>query len=243
MDMNLFIDRVLEAAKAEGIETAEVYYTAGENFRAAALDGEINQYQVSASANLSLRGTVNGKMGYCSTQAFDDAAIQQLVEGVKESAALFIGELGIDGTVDTVAAEINAMMGENYKKNVPAKPHVEGYLKMLKAKGVRMCVASATVEALIDACLERLGLLHYFEFSLSCDTVGMGKSSPLVYQEAARRMGARADEAAVYEDSLLASNTAKDAGFYLCVVADPANADTWDSLCAIGDEALESWIV
>ncbi|MBQ8555005.1 MAG: TldD/PmbA family protein [Clostridia bacterium] len=88
MDMNLFIDRVLAAAKDAGIDTAEVYYEAGENFRASAMDGEINQYQVSTSAGLSLRGTVNGKMGYCSTQAFDDAAIDQLVQGVKESAAL-----------------------------------------------------------------------------------------------------------------------------------------------------------
>lgn len=162
---------------------------------------------------------------------------------VKESAGLFIDELGIGGTVESVAAEINSMMGEHYKNDVPEKPGVEGYLKMLKEKGVRMCVASATVEELIDACLDRLGLLRYFEFSLSCDTVGKGKSSPLVYQEAARRMGAAAGEAAVYEDSLLASATAKNAGFYLCVVADPANADTWDELCAIGDEALESWAI
>ena len=162
---------------------------------------------------------------------------------VKESAGLFIDELGIEGTVESVAAEINGMMGEHYKNDVPEKPKVEGYLKMLKEKGVRMCVASATVEPLIDACLERLGLLHYFEFSLSCDTVGKGKSSPLVYQEAAKRLGAAAGEAAVYEDSLLASATAKNAGFYLCVVADPANADTWDELRAIGDEALESWAV
>ncbi|MBR3764573.1 MAG: TldD/PmbA family protein [Clostridia bacterium] len=88
MDMNLFIDRVLAAAKAAGIETAEVYCVTGENFRASAMDGEINQYQVSASAGLSLRGTVQGKMGYSATQAFDEAAITQLVEGVKESAAL-----------------------------------------------------------------------------------------------------------------------------------------------------------
>ncbi len=88
MNMNLFIDQVLAAAKASGIDVAEVYYTAGERFQAGAMDGEINQYQVSASAKLFLRGLVNGKMGYCSTEAFDDAAIQQLVEGVKESAAL-----------------------------------------------------------------------------------------------------------------------------------------------------------
>lgn len=88
MEMNLFIDRVLEAAKAAGIETAEVYCESGESFRASAMDGEINQYQVSASAGLSLRGTVAGKMGYSATQAFDEAAIAQLIEGVKESAAL-----------------------------------------------------------------------------------------------------------------------------------------------------------
>ena len=36
MDMNLFIDQVLAAAKAAGIETAEVYYTSGDSFRASA---------------------------------------------------------------------------------------------------------------------------------------------------------------------------------------------------------------
>ncbi len=88
MKMDQFIDRVLKAAKAAGIDTAEVYCTAGESFNASAMDGEINSYQVSSSAGLSLRGTWQGKMGYCATQAFDEAAIAQLIEGVKESAAL-----------------------------------------------------------------------------------------------------------------------------------------------------------
>ncbi len=88
MNMDLFIDRVLEAAKSNGIDTAEVYYAGGDSFRASALEGQIDSYQVSTSAGLSLRGTVNGKMGYSSTQAFDEAAIAQLIEGVKESAAL-----------------------------------------------------------------------------------------------------------------------------------------------------------
>ncbi len=88
MDMNKYIDQVLAAAKAAGIDTAEVYYAAGDSFNASAMDGEISSYQVATSAGLSLRGTVNGKMGYCATQAFDEAAIAQLIEGVKESAAL-----------------------------------------------------------------------------------------------------------------------------------------------------------
>ena len=37
--------------------------------------------------------------------------------------------------------------------------------------------------------LERLGVAHYFDFILSCETVGKGKIQPDVYLEAARRMG------------------------------------------------------
>lgn len=88
MDMNLFMDRLLKAAVEKGISEAEVYCEEADSFRAKAMEGAIQDYQVSSSSGLSLRGTVNGKMGYASTQAYDDAAIEQLIEGVKESAAL-----------------------------------------------------------------------------------------------------------------------------------------------------------
>lgn len=88
MNMDAFIDRLLAAAAEAGIETAEVYCMANEQFSANAVDEEINKYQVSTTRGLSLRGSVNGKIGYAATEAFDDEAIGQLVEGVKESAAL-----------------------------------------------------------------------------------------------------------------------------------------------------------
>jgi len=88
MNMNAFIDQLLSAAAASGIDTAEVFYQDGASFSAEAMEGEIKSYEVSSSCGLSLRGTVQGKMGYASTQAFDEAAIGQLISGVKESAEL-----------------------------------------------------------------------------------------------------------------------------------------------------------
>ena len=88
MEMNVFVDQLLAAAKAGGIETAEAYAREEESFSAKAMDQQIEQYEVSATRSLSLRGTVGGKMGYASTEAFDDEAIRQLVEGVIEGAAL-----------------------------------------------------------------------------------------------------------------------------------------------------------
>lgn len=92
MKMDQFVDQLLVAAAKAGIETAEAYYEESNSFSAEAMDGEIKTYEVSSGAGLSLRGTVGGKMGYASTQAFDDAAIEQLIEGVKESAALVESE-------------------------------------------------------------------------------------------------------------------------------------------------------
>ena len=88
MKLDMFMDKLLAEAKAAGIDTAEVYYEEEPSFSARAMDGEIRDYKVSAACGLGLRGTVKGKMGYAATQAFDDAAVEQLIEGVKESAAL-----------------------------------------------------------------------------------------------------------------------------------------------------------
>ena len=79
MKMDAFITRLLDAALAAGIETAEASYGEGESFSARCMDGEIESYEVSSSASLSLRGTVGGRMGYAFTEAFDDEAIAQLV--------------------------------------------------------------------------------------------------------------------------------------------------------------------
>ncbi len=86
--MDGFIKKLLGAAKLAGIETAEVCYMDSDSFGVSAKDGEINEYEVSATRSLGLRGLVNGKMGYASTEAFDDAAIDMMVNAVLESAAL-----------------------------------------------------------------------------------------------------------------------------------------------------------
>ena len=158
-----------------------------------------------------------------------------------ESASLFIQEYGLSGTPESVAAEMNAMMDEHYRRDIPLKPGVQVYLDALHRRGVTMCVASATAEELMDACLTRLGVAQYFSFLLSCETVGAGKSRPDVYWEAAKRLGAQPEEIAVYEDALYAANTAKQAGFYVIAVQDDSNQPHWETLTALADENISDW--
>ena len=155
---------------------------------------------------------------------------------MSESAALFRSEFGLSGDIE---AEMNAMMDEHYRRDIPLKPGVATYLGQLQEKGVRMCVASATAEHLMAACLSRLGVLPCFEFLLSCESVGAGKNSPLIFLEAARRLGAEISEVAVYEDALYAVRTAKDAGFHVVGVFDPSA--NWEAVSAISDETILNW--
>jgi HAD superfamily hydrolase (TIGR01509 family) len=158
-----------------------------------------------------------------------------------ESAALFIQEYGLPGTAESVAAEMNAMMDDHYRKDIPLKSGVQEYLETLHRKGVTMCVASATAEELMDACLSRLGIAQYFSFLLSCETVGAGKNQPDVYWEAAKRLGAEPAEIAVYEDALYAAETAKQAGFYTIAVRDDSSRPHWETLAALADEVIHDW--
>lgn len=158
-----------------------------------------------------------------------------------ESASLFIQEYALSGTAESVAAEMNAMMDEHYRKDIPLKPGVHAYLEALHNKGVVMCVASATAEDLMDACLTRLGVAQYFSFLLSCETVGAGKNRPDVYWESAKRLGAEPVEIAVYEDALYAAETAKSAGFYTVAVRDDSNQLHWETLTALTDGVILDW--
>ena len=158
-----------------------------------------------------------------------------------ESAALFLREYGLPGTAESVAAEMNTMMDQHYRRDIPLKPGAAAYLEALERNGTVMCVASATAEELMEACLTRLGVARHFAFLLSCETVGSGKNRPDVYWEAARQLGAQPQEIAIYEDALYAAETAKLAGFYTVAVRDDSNCSHWEGLTALADEVIHDW--
>ena len=158
-----------------------------------------------------------------------------------ESAALFVREFQLNGSPELVAEEMNTMMDLHYQNDIPLKVGVQEYLDQMYCDGTVMCVASAASESLMEACLCRLGVAHYFQFLLSCETVGAGKSQPDVYFASAERLGAKPEEIAVYEDAVYAVRTAKEAGFYVVGVYDDSVSGHWDELTALSDEWIEEW--
>jgi len=86
MTKDQFISQLLTAATAAGFTAAEAYLLEDESFKAVATNGEITQYASHATRGLGFRGMLNGRMGYASTEAFDEAAVDWLIRGAMDSA-------------------------------------------------------------------------------------------------------------------------------------------------------------
>lgn len=112
----------------------------------------------------------------------------------------------------------------HYYDDILPLPGVPETLARLHAQGVKMAVATASDKELAQAALSRLGLLDYFEFIITCDEVGVGKSSPHVYEEALRRLGTSKNRTLVAEDALYALQTAYRAGFPTAAVEEAHSA-------------------
>lgn len=171
---------------------------------------------------------------------------ENLHEQIKAMTMLECGEfarkLGVPGTAEQIADELNGWMEHQYCQVIPAREGVGDYLSRCRSAGVRMGVATATDGALARQCLGRLGLLGFFEFVVSCEDIGKTKTSPDIYLLAAERLGACPSQCVVFEDVLYPAETASRAGFPVVGVYDPAsgegNAQALRSFCGA---FIEDW--
>lgn len=157
------------------------------------------------------------------------------------TANLFIRAYHLSETPEQICAEINGLMEAHYRTDVPLKPGAAELLERLHGAGFKMCIASSTDPALIGICLRRLGVRDHFQFLLSCEEVGVGKTQPAVYLEAARRLGGTPDNTIIFEDILVAARTAKQAGFSLGIIYDENSADEQEQLKALADCYITRW--
>ena len=115
-----------------------------------------------------------------------------------------------------------AYVNRFYGTVVTPKAGAKELLSALRERGVRICLASATDRRYLSVALESCGLAEFFtpETILSCSDIGVGKERPDVFLAAAKVMGTPLSETAVFEDSALALETAKGAGFITVGVYD-----------------------
>jgi len=152
-----------------------------------------------------------------------------------EEAIYFQEEYGVKQTVDEIISGRNALIGEKYRNSIPLKPGVMEVLEMLHNKGIKMCIATATERELIGPAIERLNLLKYISRVFTCEEVGVSKSSPDIFIQAADYMGTDVHETLVVEDALYAVTTAKKESFIVAGLYDKSSLDHMEEIKKLSD--------
>ena len=121
-----------------------------------------------------------------------------------------------------------------YRDVAKPKAGALALLEYLKNNGVKICLASATAMPEIRNALRCHGMQTYFDFMLSCADIGVGKDRPDIYIRARELMGLPESDICVFEDSYVALETAKCAGFRTVGIYDKYNFEQ-DRLEAASD--------
>lgn len=156
------------------------------------------------------------------------------------AAAYFVEQCHLPVTPQQLAQQIRDRARDAYGTTATLKPGVREALDLMRAKGVTLCVASGTEKPLVDAALEKFGVLDRFAFTLSCETP-QGKAEPEVYLRAAEKLGGDPGQIMVFEDSPVAVQTARAAGFYTIGVLDEHTRPHWQEVRSNADTTLENW--
>ena len=137
-----------------------------------------------------------------------------------QAARYYQTEYGVTLCMDEIMDGVNAMLEQYYRFKALLKPGVPELLAWLQKNGIKLCVATATDRYLVEAALERCGVLSCFGRIFTCGEVGHGKDEPHIFEEALRFLGTKKSETVVFDDALYAVRTAKGADFPVAAVYD-----------------------
>ena len=138
-----------------------------------------------------------------------------------EQGSTYLNEhYNLQKTDAEVSAGISQMIEDFYFDEVIPKPGAKELLEFFKEKGIKMTAATSSPRIHVEKALERNGMLTFIEKLFTNTEVGASKHEPKIYNEAAAFLGTKPEETLVFEDSLYALKTAKDAGFVTVGVYD-----------------------
>ena len=121
--------------------------------------------------------------------------------------------------------EFFTLIKEKYLADTKPKNDIIEFLEKLKAKGVKMGIATATGEPALITVLEKFNMLHYFQEIYSTYTVGASKTEPKVYDVVLNELGTEKETTWIFEDALYAAKTAKKARYNVVGIYDKSEPE------------------
>ena len=137
-----------------------------------------------------------------------------------EAAEYYIKHFDNTATIESIVNDINRLVEGFYFNEVLKKDGIAEFLEYLKNRDVKMCIATATDKYMVEKALERNGIRQYFSEIFTCNGVGAGKNTPVIYDVSLEHLGTPKENTFVFEDALYAIETAHKSGYNLVGIKD-----------------------
>lgn len=153
--------------------------------------------------------------------ADDDKAVRTMT--LKDAMDYIHSSYSIADSGEELLDTANKIMIDFYSHEVKLKEGVLEFLEYCYAKGIKMCIASATDKKLIEIAVKHCNIEKYFLNILSCAEIGKGKEQPDIYLKALDFLGTSISETCMFEDSYIALGTADKIGMKTVGIYDKYN--------------------
>ena len=165
------------------------------------------------------------------------ADLQHAIEGMSlpETAVYFQKRFGITDSVEKMESDWNRMAMEFYQTRVHLKKGARELLNAMKARGMKLGIATSNSMPLTTAALRANGLEEAFDTVRSAAEVAHGKPSPDIYLSVAQEWGMKAEDIIVFEDIPKGALAGKRAGMEVVAVEDPWAESRREELKTIAD--------
>ncbi len=180
------------------------------------------------------------------TDADLEAHIQQTITmPLDDAMRFFIDTFHPDVSLEELSKTIKAEVRRGYAENCPVYPDMLALIQELKQKGIPMAVASCTSKNELEHGLKAQKLYDYFDYVFSAADGYPGKERPDVFLAAQKALNTPLQTTWVFEDSLVAAKTAREAGF---AVAGLIRKNNWHDtsrlreIASIARSEDEPWI-
>ena len=140
-----------------------------------------------------------------------------------ESSQYLKEAYGLSDSVEKIMEDTIKILSDFYRKEAAPKKGVIDFIKEMQSRNIPMAIATSGDRQILDTALERLGIAHCFTAILTCSQLKTNKRVPIIYQQAAKILGTKPEETAVFEDVIHAIKAAKQAGFVTYGVEDEAS--------------------
>jgi HAD superfamily hydrolase (TIGR01509 family) len=155
-----------------------------------------------------------------------------------EGTAEYYKTLGVPLTVQEMVKKMNIYAQKEYAENIQAKNNVINVLKILKARGDKLNILTASPHKMLDCCLMRLGILDLFDNVWSCDDFQTTKADLKIYKRVAERIGIGINKIIFLDDNLHALKTAKTAGMQVYGVYDASSKEYTKEIIQISNRYI-----